>query len=503
MASQKHILAHATTLPAGLHCINLENGEELWWFDPDGNALGATPAVDQSNNLIYFQARNRLWKINALNGALLDFVTVTDPNNFQCGNTVLVDDGHGYFIAVQYNDWKANGGAVKVYDINLDLVWEVKDLNLNLKTVLAYYDGVIYVGFGNNFNYPDVVEWYSGGLENAGVKAYDITDGTLLWTYICDEDAEWEAYGRGVIDVIYCNGYVVFNTHRDNAEIYILDASDGSLVKKWEGDFGKADACAPAALSGGRLYWGSLQDNKIICVQIGIGDYKDWNTFGSTPQLNHNVAHEDSLQSIADTPVLVGMITGGNQGGIIIDSVGYFLNETLNTVKFNATTLAIINNFASGNIYDSTPLMIKNLADNDVLLIKESLNARVIAINPETGDRLWNSEGNIAGNLFFGMNYYESAFVQMINGMTSAEYISALNDNFTSLNALVGDAASLTTITDELIGQDLLDAINGNVAALNAEIDPPVDWTDIELGETGLSANTKLNEFNTAFKLAV
>ncbi len=65
MASQKYIFVQSSDSPGGLHCIDLETGNQLWWFDPSGNLRGHTPAVDQTNGWIYYQTRNSLFKINA------------------------------------------------------------------------------------------------------------------------------------------------------------------------------------------------------------------------------------------------------------------------------------------------------------------------------------------------------------------------------------------------------------------------------------------------------
>lgn len=498
MASQKNILVQASNSPGGLHCLNLETGIQLWWFDPQSNMFGITPAVDQTNGFIYFQTRNRLWKINALNGALLDSVVLTNASGMASGNTILVDDVHGYFVTqCSYVD-EAYGGVVKVFDSNLDLVWQVTGLNLSPKVVMAYYDGVLYVPTGNTFVYEYVGDWYNGELENAGVKAYDITDGTPLWTFVCDPEKIFVLEGhRGVIDVLYCNGYLFFKTVANGTtEAYCINASDGTLAKKLIDNTGQHENCAPCAFSGGRLYEGSLVANAIKVYQFGTGDYKDWNIYGSTPQLNHNVAHVDNLTALDEAPSVVGSVAGGNQGGVIIGGVAYFIKNG-NCVKFNPATLAVVDNWTIGNIWDSTPMMVKNLADNDVLLIKENVNARVIAIDPVTGTRLWNSAGNMAGNLFFGFNYYESTYAQLANGISGENAITAINTNFTTLNVLIADAATIIAITSASQWDD----INANIASLNAN-GVAVAVETITVGMTGTQFNNIINGFVTSYNTA-
>lgn len=500
MASQKYIYVQSSDPPGGLHCLNLETGSEKWWFNPDGNMRGHTPAVDQTNGFVYFQTRNSLWKLNALTGALLDSVAVSNPagSGMGSGNTILVNDGHGYFIAGVWNDYVAYGGGVKVYDANLDLVWEDIGLNLCLKSVMAYYDGVLFVPIGNGFDYSEIGDWYTGELENAGVIAYNITDGTELWRYICDPlQAFVLGSQRGVLDVVYCNGYIIFSVRFQNTtELYILDASDGSLVKKAIDSSASHTACGPSVLSGGRLYDGSTTTETIRVWTLGTGTFEDWNTYGSTPQLNHNVANAASLASIAETPAYLNEVAGGTQGGIIIDSTAYFI-ENLNLVKFNPDTLAVTSNTTIGEIYDSTPLMVENLAGDKVLLIKESANARVIAINPLTGERLWNSAGNMPGNLFFGMNYYELTYAQLANGISGESAIAGLNINFNTLNALIADAATIVTITSAVQWDD----INANIASLNTE-GVAVAVETITVGMTGAQFNNIINGFVTAYATA-
>ena len=503
MGTQKYILVQSSDPPGGLHCLNLENGEEKWWFDTVSRWRGHTPAVDQSSGWVYYMCNARLFKINALTGAQLDYAALSNPSGSGTGsgNTVLIDDGHGYFIACAVNDYVAYGGAVKVFDSSLDLVWEDTGLNMNLKTVMAYNDGVLYCGKGNAFAYPEILAWYAGDKEDCTIKAYDITDGTVLWEYECDAAQDWNSViggNRGFIEVIYCNGYIIANTvFQDTTEIYIINATNGTLVKKLTDETDAHSACGPSVLSGGRLYVPSLQNDTIRVYQLGTGTFEDWNTYGSTPQLNHNVANSASLATIAETPAYVNEVIGGDQGGIIIDSVAYFIKNT-NCVKFNPDTLVVADNFDDiGSIYDSTPLMVKNLADSDVLLIKESANARVIAINPITGDRIWNSTGNMPGNLFFGMNYYVSSFTDVIGEMTSAEILTAINGSFTTLNTLIADAATIITITSAVQWDD----INANITSLNTE-GVAVDVDTITIGMIGTEFNDIINDFVVDYNLA-
>jgi hypothetical protein len=508
MATEKHILVESVY---GLHCINLENGEKLWTFTNDGiDAViqGTTPAVDQTNGFIYYQANNRLYKINALNGAMIAKKVVASPAQVASGNTILVNDAHGYHILTFWYTNSAYSGTIRCYDINLNLEWIVTGLNSTYKNCITYYDGVVFNGTGDNFG-GDPETWYAGLQEDCKVIAYNIADGSVKWTTVLSDpvDKIYQAMGYGVMQSIYCNGYLIVAQESARTDcptkILVLDASDGSIVKSYTAS-NWSGACGHPAFSYGRLFKGDLRTNKVLGWQIGTGDKNDFAPFG-THKLNSDNAPDTALAALDANITALSSISGGTQGGIIYNGQAFFNNDGPGNgvVCFDIETLAVIRNYTSDTTWDSSPMVVKNVADQDVLLVKENTNKRVKAMLVSDGSTLWYSDADMEGNLFFGFTYYESSFVNMIDGMTSAEYIAGLNDNFTALNSLVGDAATLTTITDDLIGQDLLDAVNDNIAALNAELGTPVAWTDIVLGELGSSANTKLNNFNIAFKLAV
>jgi len=503
--AEKHILTRADD---GLHCLSLETGAELWHF---AETHGCTPAVDQAQGFIYYQSYFKLYKLNAINGAVLDFVTVTGSRFSVWGNTILVNDGYGYFIVCHYWDNIAYGGAIKVYDADLNLVWEVNGLNTDHKNVIAYADGFVYTGTGDAYDYQQNYDWYIGHAEDCRVIAYDVTDGSVEWTYEVDAEAMYQANSRAITQVVYCNGHIIAETDGggddplQNYEIYILDAATGALEKKYDTLGKKVGSCGQPALSYGRWITAAVVDiTTALVVQLGTGTKTEWSPFGTT-QLNNQQAPDAALSALDETITLVSELPDtGTQGVVVHDGITYIVRSGANdaVVAFDIETLALVRTYLTNGAWDSTPMVVSNLAEEDVLLVHEAANSSVACFDVATGDLLWRSTG-LVGTGFFGFAYYESEILSLTNGLSSVGYLKALNDNFAILNGLVAGAASITIITDELVGQDLLDAINTNIANLNAEIDPPISWIDIVIGETGLSANTKLNAFNIAFKLAV
>lgn len=495
----KNILVESNN---GLHCLSLETGAELWAFTSyGGDAIinGQTPAVDQTNGFIYYQSYNRLWKLNALTGAVIDYTVITGQTLVASGNTILVDDANGYFIVCYYYANVAYGGAIKVFDENLDLVWEVTGLNTTYKNKLCYHDGFVFTGTGDAFGNVEQVEWYTGELEQCRVIAYNIADGTVEWTFDPYPLEVWDKDNRrGILEIIYCNGYIIaeMNTcgDKDN-EVYVLDATDGSVVKSYT-HTAAASSCGTPAFSKGKLFSGDLVSNKVRVTVVGTGAEDDFAPFG-THQINTMEAPDTALATIADTIISEGSVAGGNQGVVIKDSIVYANHETAGCVAFDVDTLSIIRTYSSGTLWDSSPMVVQNIAGQDVLLVKENANARVKAMLISDGSLLWYSDAGMEGNLFFGFNYYESTYFQFSNGISGESAIAGLNANFTALNTLVAGAATIITITSSAQWDD----INANIASLNTNgVAVPVDT--ITVGMTGTQLNNIINGFITDFSAA-
>jgi hypothetical protein len=514
MATEKHILVEAYN---GLHCLSLETGNTLWSFTGTYNGQeireGVTPAVDQTNNFIYYQSLNRLWKLNALNGQVVDYVGVTDEGSVISGNTVLVNDTNGYYIACYYSAFRAYGGAVKVYDQNLDLVWEASGLNTFVKTSLCYHDGLLYIGTGDLFQYEYTHEWYDGELEQCRVIAYDITDGSVEWTFNPFPEALYIPNGNhGIGQVHYVNGYIIAfsdigcGENYQGAKMWILNATTGEVVKSYEHS-GRVGACGRPAVSYGRFFKGNLTTEATEVFQFGTGAKTDYAPFG-THKLNDSNADDTALSSLDENITYLGNVSGtisdGSQGGIIYDGKAFFCGNGNdgNVLCFDVETLEIVKEYDAGDIWDSSPMVVKNLADEDVLLVYRKVGKKVAAFDVTSGDLLWEvgDDGEIDGYLFFGFSYYESSYLTIENGNTSTQIKKAINDNFTALNALIDDAATLVSISTQQ-GAALLTAINGNISSLNTN-GVAVDVDTIEIGMTGLQLNEIINDFVIAYKIA-
>lgn len=260
----------------GLHANSAEDGKELWavYGKTDG---GVTPCVDQTAGLIYYQCSGELMKIRAQTGQVLKTVSVPDPSRCVSWNTVLVNDSHGHYIATYWYGRPEWDSAIRVYDRDLNLVWERTGLPLYKKATLTYVDGKLVTGSGNGRSDQYV------GSKWKYVAAYAISTGKILWK--CD----LSAYGyRHIANVPYYNGYFYAesqDTKGFTSKLFRIRASDGKLADVY--DYKRPiTSCAPSIIARGRMFSGDLFQDKIVVTRIAEGSKADWIGPFCDPQTN-------------------------------------------------------------------------------------------------------------------------------------------------------------------------------------------------------------------------
>ncbi len=134
----------------GLHAMSSETGGDVWWVRKPSTG-GITPCVDQTGGLIYYQCNGQVLKIRAIDGQVLKSVDVAKPNTCISWNTVLVSDSHGDFVATRWYGKPVWDSAIRVYDRDLNLVWEKTGLPNGKKDTLTYAEGNLVTGCGNGW----------------------------------------------------------------------------------------------------------------------------------------------------------------------------------------------------------------------------------------------------------------------------------------------------------------------------------------------------------------
>jgi hypothetical protein len=269
--------------PTGLHALSSETGEEVWTLAARSSG-GVTPCVDQKRGWVFYQTTGKLWKLHANDGQILKSVSVPRPNTCISWNTALVDDEHGRFVATRWYGKPEWDSALRVYDPDLNLIWEKTGLPSGKKDVLTYAEGKLVTGAGNGWSskYTDD-RWKQ-------IVAYRIADGTTAWK------CELSEHEIGCIpNVPYFNGCFYAESQGSppvSGKLFRIRASDGLLLETL--DHGRAiTSCAPSIIARGRLLSGDLWQDRIVVTQLARGAKADWPGPFGDPQLNHYAAPPD------------------------------------------------------------------------------------------------------------------------------------------------------------------------------------------------------------------
>ncbi len=263
----------------GLHAVSGETGEEIWWVKRRSNG-GVTPCVDQNNGWVFFQCNRGVLKIRATDGHVLTSATVTPPSDCISWNTVLTDDAHGYFVATYWYGKAEWDSAIRVFDKDLQLVWEKTGLPIGRKATLTYANGKLVSGSGNHWDAK-----YVGGRWKY-VTAYAIATGDVVWK--CDLSSQDYQY---IANVPYFNGCFY-------AETQSLDRSTAAKLFRINGDTGRLEevltynrglcSCAQSIIARGKLFSGDLftGNGQVVVTKLAENSHLDWPGPFGDPQKN-------------------------------------------------------------------------------------------------------------------------------------------------------------------------------------------------------------------------
>jgi hypothetical protein len=274
----------------GLHALFGDSGQDAWHVAISAGG-GISPAVDQANGWIYYQGTGKLFKIDARTGAVLKTVTVPSPSRCVSWNTVLTNDAHGAYVATYWigptesNEW---GSGIRVYDKDLDLVWEKTGLPAGKKATLTYADGKLVTGSGNAWNarYKDNTWKY--------IAAYAIDTGAEVWkcdlsnyTYTCILNVPYFS------SCFYAETQDNKNTHPGvTSKVFRINGTTGKLEQVL--DYGRdISSCATSIIARGKLLSGDLVHDRLVVTQLATGSSADWPGPFCHPQLNQMAIPND------------------------------------------------------------------------------------------------------------------------------------------------------------------------------------------------------------------
>ncbi|NCO41783.1 MAG: hypothetical protein AUJ96_28410 [Armatimonadetes bacterium CG2_30_66_41] len=266
----------------GLHALDAETGEEVWWVRTPGTG-GITPAVDQQRGWVFYQNNGKVLKLRAADGQVLKSVDVAHPNTCISWNTVLVNDAHGYYVATYWYSFVDKDGkteklewnsALRVYDAELTLVWERAGLPAAKKSTPSYAHGKVVLGSGGHWGAK-----YQGD-DWKYVAAYSIKDGSVAWK--CDlRGIDFDA----IVNAPYAYGRFWAEAWGKTAKMIRLNADTGALEQVL--DYGvPASSCAPFSIAHGMALSGDLVRDGIAVTRLAENSAADWPGPFCDPQRN-------------------------------------------------------------------------------------------------------------------------------------------------------------------------------------------------------------------------
>jgi hypothetical protein len=203
---------------------------------------------------------------------------------------VLVNDNYGYFVATRWYGKPEWDSAIRVFNRDLNLVWERTGLPIGKKDTLTYADGKLVTGSGNHWS-----KKYEGDAWKY-VAAYSIADGSIIWK--CDlSSIPYES----LFNLPYFNGYFYAETTGGKygfSRLLRIRASDGALVETL--DYGRSiSSCAPCIIAHGRVLSGDLAEDRIVVTQVAENSKADWpGPFGDPQNSQFALAHEPGARFV-------------------------------------------------------------------------------------------------------------------------------------------------------------------------------------------------------------
>ena len=294
-------------LPEGLYAFSGEDGKQVWRVECKGTG-GITPCVDQDKGWVFYQNDGKVMKISAATGEILKQTPVDRPSRCVSWNTILVNDSHGYYVATYWLDFTDKDGktekltwnsALRVYDGDLNLVWEHNPVPGGKKSTITYAHGKLVMGSGNDRCRYKGTDWKF-------IPAYSIESGELLWK--CDLSVHDYL---AILNVPYHNGFFYAETIGRPGKVFRINASNGAL----EGviDYGVGiGSCAPCIIARGMILSGDLVRDGIIATVIAEGSTADWpGPFYDAQTNTYAAPDEPEARPATMREVYVGVRKGG------------------------------------------------------------------------------------------------------------------------------------------------------------------------------------------------
>ena len=170
--------------------------------------------------------------------------------------------------------------ALRVFDADLNLVWERNPVPGGKKTTITYAHGLLVMGSGNDRCRYEGRDWKF-------IPAYSITTGELVWR--CD--LSQHRY-LAILNVPYYNGHFYAETIGKQGKVFRIDATNGKLESVIHYGAG-IGSCAQCIIARGMILSGDLVRDGVIATVVAEGSTADWPAPFGAPQTNTYAAPDE------------------------------------------------------------------------------------------------------------------------------------------------------------------------------------------------------------------
>jgi outer membrane protein assembly factor BamB len=242
------VIANGSCNPT-LFCVNGNTGQ-LKWSVPSGGGDSPPTAHDMDNDgtleILFGNFNGQLRIVNAENGTT-DKIIQVDPNGYavQTEPTLVDCNGDGRLDIIMANHWNINGLFVYAFDyVTEDTLWTDATYDTSA-TYNAYHGGAVADIDGNG----DME--YVIGSNNGLVRAFNVQDGSILWTRIILKSCMSgisiaDLSGDGDLEVVVCNNDWVTLDER----IWVLNGATGATEWSYATTFSSFRGCAIGDING-------------------------------------------------------------------------------------------------------------------------------------------------------------------------------------------------------------------------------------------------------------
>lgn len=249
----------------GLVALNILNGKTVFKI-PAKQTI--TPAIDSKNQIIFMSSSGFLSKINAIKGKIIKQIAIEKPNTCISWNNLFLPNKE--LLITYWYEPIPFGSAIRVFNSNLELIWEKLHLPLSKKFTLCSNDNFVFTGCGDRWQR----DYYNSSNKDwKNISAYNVQNGNSEWKIDLNE-YDFESIMNLII---YKNKLLALSTGFKNNYLFIIDINKGILINTY-GPYKPQMTCAPSILHKGYILKGDTVTNSVLAIKLPFAEEIEWST---------------------------------------------------------------------------------------------------------------------------------------------------------------------------------------------------------------------------------